>query len=158
MIKKLTALLAAAAAAISLTISGFASELPPEEYTGYAEQAVFGGSLPEEYNSSEIVVVNSFGGEMLSENTAGEAGGAVSDDSGFSAEEFVKKLLISLAVGVVIALIICFIMKSMMKTARSKRTANDYIRKNSFNITRSRDIFIYSNVTKKKRVREENKK
>ena len=49
-------------------------------------------------------------------------------------------------------------MKSRMKTARNQLTANDYIRKNSFNITRSRDIFIYSEITKKKRVKEENKK
>ena len=62
------------------------------------------------------------------------------------------------AVGVVIALIVCLIMKSCMKTARPKHTANDYIKKNSFHITRSRDIFIYAELSKRKRVKEESKK
>ena len=49
-------------------------------------------------------------------------------------------------------------MKSCMKTARPKHTANDYIKKNSFHITRSRDIFIYAELSKRKRVNEESKK
>lgn len=155
--KKITAFLTAAVAAFSLTVSGFAADVIPEDYNGYAEQSAFGETLTEELNSQEEIVVYSVSEEMLAENTAEEVSDTSEDENGFSMQDFLKKLLISLAVGVVIALIICFIMKSMMKTANPKRTANDYIRKNSFNISRSRDIFIYANVTKKKRVKEENK-
>lgn len=155
--KKITAFLTAAVAALSLTVSGFAADVIPEDYNGYAEQSAFGETLTEELNSQEEIVVYSVSEEMLAENTVEEVSDTSEDENGFSMQDFLKKLLISLAVGVVVALIICFIMKSMMKTANPKRTANDYIRKNSFNISRSRDIFIYANVTKKKRVKEENK-
>lgn len=155
--KKITAFLTAVVAAFSLTVSGFAADVIPEDYNGYAEQSAYGETLTEELNSQEEIVVYSVSEEMLAENTAEEVSDTSEDENGFSMQDFLKKLLISLAVGVVIALIICFIMKSMMKTANPKRTANDYIRKNSFNISRSRDIFIYANVTKKKRVKEENK-
>lgn len=76
----------------------------------------------------------------------------------YTAQDILKMAGISLAVGLVIALIVCLIMKSCMKTARPKRTANDYIKKNSFHITRSRDIFIYAELSKRKRVKEEPKK
>lgn len=155
--KKITAFLTAVVAALSLTVSGFAADVIPEDYNGYAEQSAFGETLTEELNSQEEIVVYSVSEEMLAENTVEEVSDTSEDENGFSMQDFLKKLLISLAVGVVVALIICFIMKSMMKTANPKRTANDYIRKNSFNISRSRDIFIYANVTKKKRVKEENK-
>ena len=75
-----------------------------------------------------------------------------------TAQDVLKKILYAFIAGVIIALIVCLVMKSRMKTVRTKATANDYIRKNSFNITRSRDIFIYSEISKKKRVKEENKK
>ncbi len=156
--KKLTALLAASAAVFSLTISGYAADVIPENYNGYVEYAAFGENIQEDIYSSEDILVSTVTEDRLSENTDGEASGTIEDESGFSMQDLLKKLLISLVVGVVIALIICFIMKSMMKTANPKSTANDYIRKNSFNISRSRDIFIYANVTKKKRVKEENTK
>mgnify|MGYP001377051943 CR=1 FL=1 len=76
----------------------------------------------------------------------------------YTAQDILKMAGISLAVGIVIALIVCLIMKSCMKTARPKHTANDYIKKNSFHITRSRDIFIYAELSKRKRVNEESKK
>ena len=81
---------------------------------------------------------------------------AAAEDSekSFTAQDILKMAGISLCIGLVIALVVCLIMKSCMKTAVPKITANDYIRKNSFNITRSRDIFIYANVTKKKRPQE----
>ncbi|MGN1108183.1 MAG: hypothetical protein ACI4RK_02265 [Oscillospiraceae bacterium] len=147
--KKITSLLAAAAAALSLTFTGISAAAAPAEYADISAQ-------------EEVSVINEDNGEQVEvqqlllaetdtpvevENTAPEE----------NSNDFVKKLLISLAVGLIIALIVCMIMKSMMKTANPKATANDYIRKNSFNITRSRDIFIYAKVTKKKREKQENK-
>lgn len=58
------------------------------------------------------------------------------------------RIIISLVIGFVIALIICFIIKKQLKSVEMKAGAADYIRPNSLNITNSRDNFLYSNVTK----------
>ena len=58
------------------------------------------------------------------------------------------RILISLVIGFIIALIICMIIKKQLKTVEMKAGAADYIRPNSLNITNSRDNFLYSNVTK----------
>ena len=58
------------------------------------------------------------------------------------------RLLISLAIGFVIALIISLALKKQLKSVEMKANASDYIRPNSMNITGSRDQFLYSNVTK----------
>lgn len=59
-----------------------------------------------------------------------------------------KNLLISIAVGVGIALIITGVMRSKMKTVRFAHTAGNYIKYGSMNITRRHDIYLYSTVTK----------
>ena len=59
-----------------------------------------------------------------------------------------KNLLISIAVGVGIALIITGVMRSKMKTVRFVHTAGNYIKHGSMNITRRHDIYLYSTVTK----------
>ena len=60
-------------------------------------------------------------------------------------------VVICFVVGLVIALIVCFVMSASMKTAVPKHTANDYVKQNSFKVTRQRDIFVYSDVTRTKR-------
>lgn len=57
-------------------------------------------------------------------------------------------ILISLIIGIIIALIYTLYLKSQLKTVRSKKTASDYVVPGSFRITQSRDIFLYSNVKK----------
>ena len=148
--KKITSLLAAAAAALSLTFTGISAAAVPAEYADISAQEEV--SVLFKDNGAQVEVQQLLLAETETpvevENTAPEEE---------NSNDFVKKLLISLAAGLIIALIVCMIMKSMMKTANPKATANDYIRKNSFNITRSRDIFIYAKVTKKKREKQENK-
>ena len=61
---------------------------------------------------------------------------------------WLTRILISLVIGFVIALIICFIIKKQLKSVEMKAGAADYIRPNSLNIANSRDNFLYSNVTK----------
>ncbi|MGN1341483.1 MAG: hypothetical protein ACI4WS_14410 [Oscillospiraceae bacterium] len=151
--KKIISFLAAAAAALSLTFTGLSAAAAPAEYSGYAEQSAFGAETPEDFSSTVVIDGQGVSGQPLVSSAATET----DIDEENSSDGIVKKILISLAIGVIVALIVCMIMKSMMKTARPKATANDYIRKNSFNITRSRDIFVYANVTKKKREKEDNK-
>lgn len=152
--KKITALAAAAFAAVTLTATSYAQEsfqLEPE-----APMVVYFDNSDDEYIDAGITA-----GEpdrMFLENSvqAEPEDDAAAEDSekSFTAQDILKMAGISLCIGLVIALVVCLIMKSCMKTALPKITANDYIRKNSFNITRSRDIFIYANVTKKKRPQE----
>ncbi len=61
---------------------------------------------------------------------------------------WLTRILISLVIGFVIALIICFIIKKQLKSVEMKAGAADYMRPNSLNIANSRDNFLYSNVTK----------
>ncbi len=55
---------------------------------------------------------------------------------------------ISIAIGVVLALIIVGCMKGKLKTVRSQAAANSYIKEGSLNITDSQDLFLYNNVTR----------
>jgi uncharacterized protein len=55
---------------------------------------------------------------------------------------------ISFVVGLIIALIIVGVMKSKLKTVRMQPAANDYLKDGSFNLTQSRDLFLYSTVSR----------
>lgn len=59
-----------------------------------------------------------------------------------------KWIGISVAGGLIIALIYTFFLKSQLHTVKSKNSASDYLVEGSINITRSRDIFMYKNVHK----------
>ena len=63
--------------------------------------------------------------------------------------DFLKSLLISLVIGLVIALIVTGIMASKLKSVRFKYGASDYMKKDSFALTNSRDIYLYRNVTRR---------
>lgn len=54
----------------------------------------------------------------------------------------------ALPCGLVIGLITVLVMKHGMKTTRTERQADNYLKRESMRITRSRDIFLYSRVTK----------
>lgn len=55
---------------------------------------------------------------------------------------------ISLLIGFVIAKIIVGNMKNELKTVRTQKAANSYVKSGSMNITESRDLFLYNTVTK----------
>ena len=65
-----------------------------------------------------------------------------------------KTIAISMAVGVVIGLIAVGIMCARMKTVRSQNHATDYIRPGSMRLTHSRDIFLYSHVSRRAKPRQ----
>ena len=58
---------------------------------------------------------------------------------------------IGIGCGIIIGLITVLIMKHGMKTTRAEAMANNYIRQGSFKLTNSRDIVLYSQVTRTKR-------
>lgn len=55
---------------------------------------------------------------------------------------------ISLVFGFIIAIVTVSAMKGKLKTIRRKNNAADYVKKDSLNIKESRDIYLYSNVTR----------
>lgn len=59
-------------------------------------------------------------------------------------------LLVSVLGGLLVALIVCLIMKSQLKTAVKQFGAGNYIRRGSLNVQYSRDIFLYRTVSRRK--------
>lgn len=64
-------------------------------------------------------------------------------------------LWISLAIGLVVALIATGIMRRQLKSVRFKTGASDYMKKDSFVITKSNDIYLYKTVTRRARPKDD---
>ena len=56
--------------------------------------------------------------------------------------------IVALVIGFVVALIATGVMKGQLKSVHQKAAAGDYLKAGSLQITRSRDIFLYRNVTR----------
>ena len=56
--------------------------------------------------------------------------------------------MLSLIVGLVLALIITGTMRSKLKTVRHQKTANSYVRNDSMKVTVAKDYFLYRTVTR----------
>lgn len=63
--------------------------------------------------------------------------------------DIMQYLLISFAIGFIVALIVTGIMRSKLKSVRFKSGASDYMKKDSFVLTQSKDIYLYRNVTRR---------
>ena len=65
--------------------------------------------------------------------------------------DFLMWILISVVVGLVAAYVITKIMKGKLKTVRFQPAASNYVKQGSFNLTNSRDIFLYTHVDRRPR-------
>ncbi|MBP0990231.1 MAG: TPM domain-containing protein [Oscillospiraceae bacterium] len=63
-------------------------------------------------------------------------------------EKLPGRVVISVIIGFVIALIATGVMKGKLKSVKFKTSANDYVNNGSLNITNKQDLFLYSNVSK----------
>ncbi|MCI6866590.1 MAG: TPM domain-containing protein [Lachnospiraceae bacterium] len=61
------------------------------------------------------------------------------------------RLLISLIAGLVAAVIVLAVLFGQLRSVRTKREAQDYVRDGSFHVKRKRDLYLYSTVTKIKK-------
>lgn len=69
----------------------------------------------------------------------------------FSDTDFLLKSLgISLLIGLAVGGITVLIMRSSMKTAKQKHTAGNYLVKDSFELTHSSDVYLYTSVTRRR--------
>ena len=62
-----------------------------------------------------------------------------------------KRILISLGAGLIIGFIISFIRMGKLNTKKSVKNANEYVKENSFKLTKSNDLYLYQTVTKSAR-------
>ncbi len=69
----------------------------------------------------------------------------------FSAGLLLRWLGIGAAIGLVLALIRVAVMQAGMKTVRRRANANSYLRENSLNITNASSLYLYRNVSRRKR-------
>jgi len=59
-----------------------------------------------------------------------------------------KNLLISLIAGAVAGIITAFVLKNQLKSVRQQKQANVYIKSGSMQLTTSRDLFLYRQVSR----------
>lgn len=57
-------------------------------------------------------------------------------------------LLLTFSVSFIISLIIVIIMKGKLKSVKTKNEADDYIKRDSLNLTKSNDMFLYHTITR----------
>lgn len=57
-------------------------------------------------------------------------------------------LLLAFSLSFIISLIIVIIMKGKLKSVKTKNEADDYIKRDSFNLTKSNDMFLYHTITR----------
>ena len=64
---------------------------------------------------------------------------------------FGKNLLIALVIGIAAGLIVAFVLKSQLKSVRKQYRANDYVKKDSMNLTHQSDVYLYRTVSRTKK-------
>ncbi len=63
-------------------------------------------------------------------------------------DDTLLKILVCLFIGLAVGLTVTLLMKRSMSTVRKQKRADVYVEKDSFSLTESRDIFLYSTVTR----------
>lgn len=118
------------------------------------------GRVAELYNEAAAEYIQKEFRSLLSEGEYYEAFARFGQDSAYIFEickdgkEFKEPfhwgigILISLIVGLVLALIITGTMRSKLKTVRHQKTANSYVRNDSMKVTVAKDYFLYRTVTR----------
>ena len=70
-------------------------------------------------------------------------------------DDTLVKIVVCILIGLAVGITATLLMKRGMSTVRKQKRADVYVKKDSFSLTESRDIFLYSTVT---RVRVNNNK
>ena len=77
-----------------------------------------------------------------------------SDDTEPGGPPSILWLFISLGIGFIVALIVVAVMKSKLRTVRSQAAADSYVKNDSMQLTAQNDIFLYRNVSRTERPRD----
>lgn len=119
--------------------------------TGYGMQAVTNSEI--DYIGDEIVEYLSWGEyedafyafANLIEDEVKHARDSEVIDFG----EIIGRIMIAVAVGMVLAFIPVLIMKKQMNNVRTKEEASDYMKRNQVRMTQQKDLFLYSNISRR---------
>lgn len=156
--KRITAILAAAVIAVGASVPAFADS---DFYTAgndaqvllTAQEAQADTALDtlEAISDDSAAVVLSDNYDTAAINETGETEGDDSDKAPVATRDIIIAVCISVVVGIIIGFIGSGIMKSKLTIVRYQSGAADYMVPDSFKLNDSRDVYLYSTVTKTER-------
>lgn len=156
--KRITAILAAAIIAVGASVPAFADEdFNTAEndaqvlLTAQEAQADTALDTLDTISDDSAAVVLSDNYDTDAINETGETEGDDSDKAPVATRDIIIAVCISVVVGIIIGFIGSGIMKSKLTSVRYQSGAADYIVPDSFKLNDSRDIYLYSTVTKTER-------
>ena len=159
--KRITAILAAAIIAVGASIPAFADD----DFNTAGNDAPVRLTAQEAQADTTLDIISDDSAAVaLSDNydpAAINETGDTEDDDSDKAPVATRDIIIAVCISVVIGIIIGFIgsgiMKSKLTSVRYQSGAADYVVPDSFKLNDSRDIYLYSTVTKTERSTDDNK-
>lgn len=159
--KRITAILAAAVIAVGASIPAFADS---DFYTAENDAPVLLTAQEAQADTALDIISDDSATVTLSDNydtaAINETGDTEDDDSDkapVATRDIIIAVCISVVVGIIIGFIGSGIMKSKLTSVRYQSGAADYVVPDSFKLNDSRDIYLYSTVTKTERSTDDNK-
>lgn len=153
--KRITAILAAAIIAVGASVPAFADS---DLYTAGNDAPVLLTAQEAQADTALDIINDDSAAVALSDNydtaAINETGDTESDDSDeapVSTRDIVIAVCISVVIGIIIGFIGSGIMKSKLKSVSYQSGAADYVVPDSFKLNDSRDVYLYSTVTKTER-------
>lgn len=162
--KRITAILAAAIIAVGASVPAFADSDfntagndAPVLLTAQEAQADTALDTIDIISDNSAAVALSDNYDTAAINETGDTESDDSDEAPVSTRDIVIAVCISVVIGIIIGFIGSGIMKSKLKSVSYQSGAADYVVPDSFKLNDSRDIYLYSTVTKTERATNDNK-
>ncbi len=156
--KRITAILAAAIIAVGASVPAFADEDfntagndAPVLLTAQEAQADTALDTIDTISDDSAIVALSDNYDTAAINETGDTESDDSDEAPVSTRDIVIAVCISVVIGIIIGFIGSGIMKSKLKSVSYQSGAADYVVPDSFKLNDSRDVYLYSTVTKTER-------
>lgn len=153
--KRITAIIAAAIIAVGASVPAFADS---DFYTAGNDAQVLLTAQEAQADTALDIISDGSAAVALSDNydtaAINETGDTKDDDSDeapVATRDIVIAVCISVVVGIIIGFIGSGIMKSKLKSVSYQSGAADYVVPDSFKLNDSRDVYLYSTVTKTER-------
>lgn len=156
--KRITAILAAAIIAVGASVPAFADSDfntarndAPVLLTAQEAHADTALDTLDAISDDSAAVVLSDNYDTAAINETGETEDDDSDKAPVATRDIIIAVCISVVVGIIIGFIGSGIMKSKLTSVRYQSGAADYVVPDSFKLNDSRDVYLYSTVTKTER-------
>lgn len=162
--KRITAILAAAIIAVGASVPAFADDDfntagndAPVLLTAQETQADTALDTLDIISDDSATAALSDNYDTAAINETGDTESDDSDKAPVATRDIVIAVCISVVIGIIIGFIGSGIMKSKLKSVSYQSGAADYVVPDSFKLNDSRDIYLYSTVTKTERSTDDNK-